>query len=643
MFRQFVNHTSLAVLSLLGISACGNSGPSAGDETSSVTSALVGGVAPKQVLGSSLPLQGGELRAVSEIAAADKALSKPTRSSAPAHVAPDAPATRAKTPARALVGESTVALAPTTAPSPAPSSSFPAAEDSGWIPPDTNGAVGPNHLVVALNGRVRFQTRAGQNLNDFTLAGFFSSVDSGSGDIFDPLVRFDSLGNRFVMTAMADRSSPNSAVLIAVSQSSDPTGSWRFFRLDADPQDFGWADFPKIGIHNNWVVVSANLLGGNDPAVLFVCGKAVLYAAQGSASCRRFGTQSFSAPAIVYDASLATEYIARNLDPFSGTLAIDTITGPVGQEVLTQNAATVTFSTGWNQFGSGNFAPQSEIPDRIETDFVAAVATLVYRNGSLWGTQTAYLPAEAPTRSAIQWWQVSPTGTVQQFARIDDPSGQLFYAFPSLGVNKNNDVLLGYARFSPTQHPSGNYAFRAGTDAPNTLQGDTVLKAGETSYSKDFGSGRNRWGDYSHTMVDPVNDVDLWTIQEYAASPANTWGTWWGKIVPGTPGTTCSEATAVDLGAPANAVTVPNDGCVRVRDAYPFWWGTHQMQLQSGAPGSYPVPFTWSNACAGTQGSGTFTGNWQTRVLGLTNSACATVIDLMGSGTGTITLRYFGN
>ncbi|HEY8944696.1 MAG TPA: hypothetical protein VIM73_10560, partial [Polyangiaceae bacterium] len=284
--------------------------------------------------------------------------------------------------------------------SPPPTTSFLAAEDSGWIPPDTNGAVGPNHLVVALNGRVRFQTRTGTTLNDFTLSGFFSAVDSGTGDIFDPLVRFDAIGNRFVMTAMADRNSPNSAVVIAVSQTSNPTGSWHFFRLDADPQDFGWADFPKIGFNKDWVVVSANLIGGFDPAVLFVCTRTALYS--GTASCRRFGTQSFSAPAIVYDAALSTEYVARNLDPFSGTIAIDTITGPIGAEVLTQNAATITLPETWNYFGPGNFAPQSQIPERIETDFIAAVATLIYRNGSLWGTQTAYLPTLSPTRSSVQ-------------------------------------------------------------------------------------------------------------------------------------------------------------------------------------------------------------------------------------------------
>jgi hypothetical protein len=36
-------------------------------------------------------------------------------------------------------------------------------------------------------------------------------------------------------------------------------------------------------------------------------------------------------------------------------------------------------------------------------------------------------------------------------------------------------------------------------------------------------------------MVDPRNDSDLWTIQEYAATPSgpkDLWGTWWGQVAP---------------------------------------------------------------------------------------------------------------
>jgi len=161
---------------------------------------------------------------------------------------------------------------------------------------------------------------------------------------------------------------------------------------------------------------------------------------------------------------------------------------------------------------------------------------LVWRNGSLWAVEDIYLEARSDTRSAIQWWQISPHGTVIQRGLIDDPTAVLFYHYPSLAVNKFNDVLIGYNRFSKDQYASADYAFRAGSDPPNTLRSDTVLKAGEGFYSNTDGFLKNEWGDYSNTSVDPVNDVDLWTIQEYPTPPTaegkGIWATWWGRIVP---------------------------------------------------------------------------------------------------------------
>jgi hypothetical protein len=60
-------------------------------------------------------------------------------------------------------------------------------------------------------------------------------------------------------------------------------------------------------------------------------------------------------------------------------------------------------------------------------------------------------------------------------------------------------------------------------------------------YYATFGGTLNRWGDYSATVVDPINDLDFWTLQEYASSqdlcstPSSTctggWGTWWANVV----------------------------------------------------------------------------------------------------------------
>lgn len=67
----------------------------------------------------------------------------------------------------------------------------------------------------------------------------------------------------------------------------------------------------------------------------------------------------------------------------------------------------------------------------------------------------------------------------------------------------------------------------------------STLKAGLSTYYKTGSGTRNRWGDYSYTVVDPRNDRTFWTIQEYAdqrTGPADgnsRWGTWWGRLRPG--------------------------------------------------------------------------------------------------------------
>jgi hypothetical protein len=103
----------------------------------------------------------------------------------------------------------------------------------------------------------------------------------------------------------------------------------------------------------------------------------------------------------------------------------------------------------------------------------------------------------------------------------------------------------------------------------------------------------------------------------------------------------CTEANSVDLGSNSNVVTVPNNACLRVRDHYPTWWSVRTMQLMSTDRGNYPVPFTWTNSCSNSSGSGSFTSNWQNQYLNKTNADCATLIALHGNGSGSISLVYY--
>ena len=149
--------------------------------------------------------------------------------------------------------------------------------------------------------------------------------------------------------------------------------------------------------------------------------------------------------------------------------------------------------------------------------------------------------------------------TFNDGGRVEDATatatnGGKWYAYTSVAVNRNDDLLLGFSEFESDDFVDAAYTFRAAGDAAGTMRDTVVFKEGEDYYDKDFGTGRNRFGDYSHAVVDPVNDVDLWTIQEYTQprvvalpptvdNPANglgsnssRWSTWWAKLGLAVPG-----------------------------------------------------------------------------------------------------------
>ena len=436
--------------------------------------------------------------------------------------------------------------------SPAPSDNFLALDEAsftptGWdvIPPDTMGAVSPNYLMVSLNSQVRIQQRNGTPVNTVTLNNFWSSL--GNPSVFDPRLLYDCYGQRWIIVSAADGFSTTSSVLIGVSQTSDPTGNWNLYRIPVDLSGTLWADYPSVGFNKDWIVVQVNMFtisgGSFSRSNIYVFNKADLYSGgSGLYTLLEDTTGGFSqAPAFTYDNTLGTMYLLEDWNgdvSGNGYLRLSKITGTVGSEVLTTGIALPSIAAPWADFGPN--APQLGTSITISTND-SRMQKLVYRNGSLWAAQTIFLPASTPNRSSVQWWQISATSySVSQYGRIDDSTGTNFYAFPSIDVNANNDMLIGYSSFSSNQYASADYSFRDSSDPTGTTQSNYIFKAGQGIYYKTFGGGTNRWGDYSNTIVDPVNDLGFWTIQEYAATPGNPpttdgngmWSTWWAHVVP---------------------------------------------------------------------------------------------------------------
>jgi outer membrane protein assembly factor BamB len=448
---------------------------------------------------------------------------------------------------------------------PATSASFASLGDnSAAIPPDTHGAVGPTELMTMLNTQYQRQNRTGLTVGGpLSIYGFW--VGAGVSPTappygpFDPRVHYDpdiAYGQgRFITVACQAAAHQTSALLVAVSTGSTPS-SWYAWKIEADPANLPgsgvWFDYPTVGFNTKWIVVQVNVFAypGNAfvESRIYVFNKADLYdgGSQGLVTLITPTPATYGAtqvPALSYDAGPDLYFLQRwNPDSSGiGYLRIYELSGNVGSETLTPLG--FPSAPAWSESAAGrvDFAPQGPSCGgaKIQTND-SRIQNVVQRDGELWATHTVFYPAGGtPTRASVQWWQVQTDATVVQRGLVDDAGNARFYAFPSIAVNKNEDVMLGFSSFAASEPASARYTFRLATDAPGTMQTPSVLKAGEACYFKDGGTLKNRWGDYSATVVDPIDDTKMWTLQEYASAtdyqnnPApNVWRTWWGMIDP---------------------------------------------------------------------------------------------------------------
>ena len=450
--------------------------------------------------------------------------------------------------------------------SPTPQSLFPGLGDNNTsIPPDLGGAVGRNHVMTALNTQVAFQDKSGAFLTvPISLNAFW-----GTTGTFDPKVLYDPYNDRWIITACANAYSSNSTLLIAVSQTDDPTGFWNSYSIDVDNTNTTWFDYPSIGFCQDKIVVSGNMFSTSGPftgSQTYVFLKSELYSGVPVPNIGRItagtGSGGTFVPAITYDNNVTTMYLLQRWNGNSGGVGILNLYSLTGNGIYTfTTLGFVQIAQPWYTLNPS--APQLGSSNKIDNND-DRIQNLVYRNGSLWSTHAVALPAASPTRTSVQWWEINPlTRAVNQFGRIDDNTGATFYAFPSIAVNACNDVLIGYSCFSSTKFASAAYSFRAATDASNTLGTPVISRNGDAKYYKTFGGTNNRWGDYSSTMVDP-DDLAFWTLQEYAAFPSggyDRWGTEWTNVPPA-----CPDLYVQDMPTDNGAEPNPAGGAYWVSD-----------------------------------------------------------------------------
>jgi hypothetical protein len=216
------------------------------------------------------------------------------------------------------------------APSPYVSASFLAQADLPPVgstktesPPDTNGAVGRQKLMVPLNSNYVIQRKSdGKVLSRVSMTAFWRAV--GAHNPFDPRVLYDPYSDRWLVTAADDPLLPSSLILYGISETGDPQGRWRLYALDADAANATWADFPTLGFNRSTVVIGVNMFSTG--TLNYARGRLVVldYAAlraggSGTPTDVTIPGGFALQPAVTYSPSEPTLYLVEHLSSDSAT------------------------------------------------------------------------------------------------------------------------------------------------------------------------------------------------------------------------------------------------------------------------------------------------------------------------------------
>jgi subtilisin-like proprotein convertase family protein len=556
-----------------------------------------------------------------------------------------------------------------------------AAFGSRVMPPDTIGDVGPNHYVQMVNLLFRVFDKAGNPLTPkLTLGSLWATISGAcaNSNDGDPIVLYDPLADRWLLSQFCTVANPFNHQLIAISKTSDPAGA--YFLYDFMMPNNKFNDYPKFGVWPDAYYMTDNQFNQAGTAFLgagaFAFDRAKMLAGDPTASYIYvdiengnpdiggvlpsdldgltppppgtpnyfvyFTAGEFGDPA---DALRVWEFKPNFASPASSTfieradsplpVAAFDPRSPAGRDDIEQPPP------------ASSAANLDAIMDRLMT-------RLAYRNfgghESLVVTHTVNVSGVTPStaanmRAGVRYYELRrslPGGsfTVNEQATFA-PADGLERWMGAASMDGSGNLAVGYSASSLTSFPSVRYAGRLATDPPGGLfQGETVLIAGTGAQT----ATQSRWGDYSGLSVDPDDDCTFWVTNEYytAASAATSsfgWVTGIGRFTfptctPAATGTITGSVVNSATSAPiAGATVATTSGFSRITDLT----GSYSMKVPSGSYDMVASAPGYSTAVAAgvtVSTGGTTIQNFALSPMPILKAGAGASIAAEGCGTG---------
>jgi hypothetical protein len=407
---------------------------------------------------------------------------------------------------------------------------------NGYAPPDTNMAVGPNHVIQWVNVRFAIYDKLGNILPGYPKPG--NAFWTGFGgpcetqNSGDPIIQYDAVADRWIATQFTSSLS-NGAYYqcFAISQTSDPNGAYnRYAYAFTD----GFPDYPKISVWKNAYFASYNMFSSTSggwlgPRICAYDRAAMLAGTSAVQECflDRSGFYGSLLPADLDGGSAfappsTTGYF---LDYGSNSLALWRFT----PDFVTNNPSLVgpisIPAASFSPACGGACVPQQGTSQKLDTLSDRLMYRLAYRNFGGYEAMVVNQSVTAGTSIGIRWYEIrnpltSPT-IYQQGTYAPDTT---YRWMGSAAMDKTGNFAVGYSASSSTALPSIRYTGRETTDPLNTLQAEQVIFTSGGSQ----GAGLSRWGDYAAMRIDPSDDCTFWFTTEYI--PSNGTFNWHTRI-----------------------------------------------------------------------------------------------------------------
>lgn len=431
--------------------------------------------------------------------------------------------------------------------------------ESAYTPPDNCGDVGTSQIIVTANTRMKIFNKPSFKDNPITtptgnstqtppstfsvdLNTFFQNSILGVTNISDPHVRFDRLSRRWFIVAIDVDHNVNNYCCIAVSDNDIITNQTNFKFYYFNMSVTGgftdeFMDYPTLGVDKFALNIGGNMFKNSLSFAgcnLYVVNKDSILS--GILKVTAFNhsttnTDMYSPQGVQNDdPNTSNGYFIGASSTIYSKLVIKRISHSTTIPTISADIPLNTIQT---------YGPNVvKIPERdsIDANDHRLCAAMIMKNKltgdvSLWTAQGSLSNAAGAAtslgdRDGIVWYEINSLDIdpiIKQSSRYFDAgtaeTSAINYIYPTIATSGQGHSIMGFSAAGKTKYPQANVTGRYRTDPLGTFNAPVDL----TNASSRYNPGAARWGDFTQTVVDPLDNMTIWTFTQYADT-VNSWG-----------------------------------------------------------------------------------------------------------------------